>query len=270
MRVRGSVAGSAAGVILAAGSLAVVGVSSAGAAPTTFTDPSANPAPYVVPAGVCQVNITARGAGGGFDAAGRGGAIAAEFSAAPGSTLDVWVGQQAAAVGGPGYRKGGDGDASFQSGGGGGSSAVTSGSEVLIVAGGGGGGGIDENGRSVAGGAGGLGAGNGSPGAGTPAAPGGVSDITNPGGGGDGAGGGAGGGAGAGPGGGGGLLGTGGGGGASAASANALGPPTDPGSPSSGNGSVILDPADPGVGCPNPTTPATAPAAMVVTPKFTG
>ncbi len=252
MGVRGGVVGLVAVALAFAG----VGASAATAGPVVTGQEFTDSGQYAVPAGVCQVTVTARGGAGGRGyessrSAGTGGAIEATFPVTPESTLDVFVGKKGAksttesgatGTGGPGYKNGGNGKS--KGGGGGGASAVLDGSDVLIVAGGGGGAGTNQDGGNA-----GAGANNGSTGSGSGGAGGitgnapanGVTTTRADSGGG---------GAGAGPGGAPGSDSRGGGGGASWAAATVLGVPSDPGSPpTNADGSVLISPADPGIGC---------------------
>jgi hypothetical protein len=142
-----------AGMVASAGAVMLVG-SPVQAAPinTVFAFTGA-PQPFVVPAGVCTLNITALGAQGGADPSGLvgglGGSATATIEVKPGDSLQVNVGGE----GGPGATnlpgKGGfpdgaaGGAANAAAGGGGGSSDVRQGgtavSDRVVVAGGGGG-----------------------------------------------------------------------------------------------------------------------------------
>lgn len=137
---------------------------------------------WVVPPGVCQVQITIWGAGGGGGGTdsyapgngGNGGYAQASFNVNPGDNLTIYVGQGGGAgaacasngpggTGGWGYGNGGNGGnsggtgCSGSGGGGGGASAVLINGSVVLVAGGGGGGG--GGGNHASGGTGGLGGG---------------------------------------------------------------------------------------------------------------
>ena len=153
-------------MMLVTSSLVVAAASLAGGVDggdiATFLDPGANgTAKYVVPDGVCQVQIYAVGAKGGDGsstngAGALGGSATATIAVTPGETLSVFVGgkggnvSSAGAVpGAGGTNGGGNGGDSIETGtqsggGGGGGSDVRQGGTALanrIVVGGGGGGG---------------------------------------------------------------------------------------------------------------------------------
>ncbi len=127
---------------------------------------------FAVPANVCEVTVTARGAEGGdghlqpgAGEGGLGGEAVAAVAVLPGEALTVTVGGQGADAAGPlgaagGFNGGGAGgsgldaqDTTGGAGGGGGMSDLRRGPEVLVAAGGGGGGG-GSGGTSVGGGGG--------------------------------------------------------------------------------------------------------------------
>jgi hypothetical protein len=261
-------AGGVAGLLVAGGALLAVGTSTAGA--DTFNDNFGSPQTFTVPAGVCQVTIAAFGGAGdsgGTTTFASGGRIQADFTVTPGQVLTVVVGENGG-DGGEGFNDGGQ--APGDGGNGGGSSAVTSGSTLLIVAGGGGGG--SANSGNI-GGNGEVGLNNlkGQDGTGPTPGTGGTAQGT-PNNGGSGTSDGGGGGAGADPGTGGTTVsesssGGGGGGNFTTSTAGLLAPP----GLNSRDGEVTITAAAPGVGCPvTPSTPASAPAAVTVTPRFTG
>lgn len=145
--------------------VAAPGVADVGAAQTTETFDQVGTDGFEVPAGVCQVEITAYGAEGGGSAntdpvpGGLGGAATATVEVTPFEVLQVRVGDQGTAgndvVGGEGgFNGGGGGGGSIfvddgGGGGGGGASDVRQGGDALanrvVVAAGGGGGGADGN-----------------------------------------------------------------------------------------------------------------------------
>jgi hypothetical protein len=208
------------GVALVASSLTIAFGSSAGAAPgqVVFTDPTLNGTggqAFVVPAGVCDVNIVALGAAGGTGRGdpsdGRnGGTATATIPVTPGETLHVFVGGKGSdfVPAGPGHgffgglgglNGGGDAGNADQSGvspanpggGGGGASDVRQGGPGLgdrvVVAGGGGGGGgtglsLDARGGTGGGTKGDPGLGSQGGGGGTQSIPGGGTGGASPGG----------------------------------------------------------------------------------------
>ncbi|PPF43600.1 hypothetical protein C5B85_12945 [Pseudoclavibacter sp. AY1F1] len=117
--------------------------------------------PFTVPAGVTKVNFTVVGAPGGGDVPNRltgglGGIVTGELSVAPGTILQLQVGQGgtggpgpspyvASTTGGRGFGNGGDsipvvaGERAHAGSSGGGGSAILVGTNPLVVAGGGGG-----------------------------------------------------------------------------------------------------------------------------------
>ncbi len=287
-------------VALSAGALFVALGSSADAEPRSQEfDWTGGIQDFTVPANVCQVTVDAFGAEGGVGATtvppagGLGGRATAMVAVTPGETLQVNVGGQGGTVS-AGFNGGGVGGTApeFTGGGGGGASDVRQGGTSLehrvVTAGGGGGGGGQNNGGAGGdggetgvngsngivttggqsggnGGAGGSGAGTGVDGGPGSAGQGGNGgDSTNlhaGGGGGGGAVGGGGGGSVAGSG-----VSSGGAGGGGGSSAGPAGVSFETGvRPGHGLVTIAYDPATDT--CP---TPAAAPAAVIVIPKFTG
>ena len=125
-------------LLTAACALTCPGVATAATTTVTFTAPGVSP--FVVPAGVTSIDVTAVGAAGGSDifsctgVGGRGAAVSSTIAVVPGEQLLVGVG----GIGGPGACGQNAGGAGGIGGGGPGGSAVPGGAGVAPAAGGGG------------------------------------------------------------------------------------------------------------------------------------